>query len=135
MTKKKFEPLSKFEKLFLCLIAEFTVLVIGIELFNPFPYSELSSRDNDVMVVSTLLLYVFTCICGFMAAKNKTIRQVLCFLCVFYALIPYVWPFMLGIIIVYTFYMMAKHRKDPSPSVLWGGFFLVNKKNNNIRNQ
>lgn len=111
---------TKTKNLIFCLVAEIAILIIGLEFFNPFPIKEI--REDQLMVLITLILYGLSCACGIFASiksgllQDNTHMTELLFLCLFIAFLAPMWPIILGCIIIYTIVLLLLQNRKSSES-------------------
>ena len=106
--------------LLICLIVELVTLVMGLEFFNPFPFSEIG--EDHLMVFATFMLFGLSYAYGIIVADisglinaNKHMGYFV-LACLFLSFVSPIWPILLSVVIVFTIIMLVttKHRSSKS---------------------
>lgn len=120
--------------LFLCLIAELFILLVGTEFFNPFPVSDIA--QSEYMVIMTMVICFISCIIGIACVAIYGIGQndkgifsnfngsLLVVSILITLIIPYLWQIINLIIVLMTVvFLIILNRKSSVQS--WGLFLVL----------
>ena len=114
------EKLNRKRSLLILLIVELATLVLGLEFFNPFPFSEIS-EDHD-MILMTFILFGLSYAYGIVACEISNIMNTNKYMgyfilaCLFLAFVSPIWPILLGAVIIFTVVLLITTKSKSSVS-------------------
>ena len=114
------DNLKKKRSLLTLLIVELTTLILGLEFFNPFPFSEIS--EDHTVILMTFILFGLSYAYGIIAAEISGIMNTNKYMgyfvlaCLFLAFVSPIWPILLGAVIVFTIVLLITTKSKSSVS-------------------
>lgn len=114
------EKTNKKRSLMILLIVELATLVLGLEFFNPFPFSEIS--EDHATILMTFILFGLSYAYGIIAFEISGIMNTNKYMgyfvlaCLFLAFLSPIWPILLGAVIIFTIVLLITTNSKSSVS-------------------